>query len=96
MKIHVKENALILKYSADKLQLLTSDNKVFAFKNNVADRFRIAVPNDSKAWLMDDDPTDPTDPTDPQPGPQRIKLRVCIGFDYEGKCLGWEWQYVWE
>jgi hypothetical protein len=91
MKTNVKENALILKYSDDKLQLLTPDNQVFAFKSDSNDRFKIAIPDDERAFKLDNYTA-----TDPQPTPHSVRIRVCIGVDDNGKCTGWTWEVVWE
>lgn len=78
------ENALILKYSSDKTQLLTSDNKIFAIKENSTSSYKFVTHPDS-IDLLDDESKKVC-----------IRVRVCIGEDDNGKCKGWSWEIICE
>lgn len=77
MKTH--ENAFALKFSEDESQLLTSDNKVFAIKEEGATTYTIVTPPGAPNFITEGE------------GGVCIRVTVEVGIDKDGNII---WKVV--
>jgi hypothetical protein len=96
MPLFASEEASLF-LSEDKDRILTSEGKTFAAKENPEDRYYTIVYPESarQSYLQISEEPSPEPSPKPKP-PVCIRVRVCVGEDQNGRCIGWSWEIVCE